>query len=295
MDKIKVLWMNNGDKSLNDFCQNVDSFGIDLQTCSDMGKFRMHLSDDNFKKWQAVIVNVDYKVSDKKKKIIRKVNNLDDGIRQIIRENCIPCFLVTDNEKVNPAVKAAFKSFAKEYFLLQESERLFAKIESEVSKSPEMRIRKKYSIICGYCKKPRLIKLLLKLETNDNFIQADTTIPNECRKMLEWVRDDTFLRDLELPNNVREKVEKRVRTRIFASTYGELELNQFSNAIDCTDSDTIPEYVKRSFHHCCTITQTGSHNTPIDHLIGLNKVPYVNKSLIYDLLNIIHWCAIHNL
>ena len=295
MDKIKVLWMNNGDEDLNVISKDACCVGICLQTCLNMGDFRKHLSNGNFKEWQAVMVNADYKLYVKReKKYIRKVNNLDDDIRQIIRENGIPCFVVTDNDKVNPAVKLAFKSFTKEFFLLQNSKYLFERIKSEVNEAPEMIIRKKYARICNYCTEYRLIKLLLKLEGNDDAIQADTTVPNECRKMLEWVKGETFFKSKNLSEHVIDRVEKRTRTHIEALTYGELDLNQFSNAIDCTNSEVIPEYVKRSFHHCCNITQPASHHTAIDQLIGLNKVPYVNKSLIFDLLNIIYWCANQN-
>ena len=292
MDKIKVLWMNNGGEVLNVISQDARCVGICLQTCLDMGDFKKHLSNGNFKEWQAVMVNADYKLYVKKEeKYRRKVNILDDDIRQIIRENGMPCFVVTDNEKVNSAVKLAFKSFTKEFFLLQDSKHLFESIKSEVDKAPEMIIRKKYARICSYCPESRLIKLLSKLEAKDNDIQADTTVPNECRKMLEWVKGETFFKSRNLPEDVIGRVEKRTRTHIEALTYGELDLNQFSNAIDCTSSEAIPEYVKRSFHHCCNITQPASHHTAIDQLIGLNKVPYVNKSLIFDLLNIIYWCA----
>ena len=217
-------------------------------------------------------------------------------IWQIIQDNSIPYFFVTGYEKViPPKIKLPFQFFTKEFYLLNDSEKLISRIKEEVNGLPERKVKNKYETVCKFCSSPRLIKLLTKLEENDKVIQSDTTVPNECRKMLEWIRDETFFRDMNLPQDVVKKINKRVQSSsIDASRYGELGLNQFSNAIDCTNSSIIPEYVKRSFHLCCSITQPASHNTTIDQLIGFNQAPYVNKSLIINLLNIIYWCATYN-
>lgn len=296
MDKIKVLWMNNGDESTNDFRLCAQNNDISLQTCQSMGELKKHLFNESLKEWNAILINVDYKTYDKKKnKYSRSVNCLNSDIWQIIQENCIPYFFATDYEKVIPQALLSFKSFTKDFFLLRDPECLISRIKEEVNGAPERKVKNKYAKVCEFCSNPRLIRLLIKLERNEKEMQSDTTVPNECRKMLEWIRDETFFQDMNLPKDVIEKVMKRVRsTSIDASYYGDLDLNQFSNAIDCTNSSIIPEYVKRSFHLCCNITQPASHNTPIDQLIGFNQAPYVNKSLIVNLLNILYWCAIQN-
>jgi hypothetical protein len=70
--------------------------------------------------------------------------------------------------------------------------------------------------------------------------------------------------------------------------------------------DIVPIHVQRCFHSCVTIANNGDHQIPkesakeyearisnplyVQKQIGENA-PYLNKALIYDLLNIIYWCA----
>ena len=101
-------------------------------------------------------------------------------------------------------------------------------------------------------------------------ILTDTSIPNRCRQMLEWVKD----------------------SNIFESELKGLSLNDFSRYMG--NAINLPEYVKRSLHACVSTSNQGSHFTDTTKMISGGDAPYLTKSLIYDLLNILDWCASQN-
>ena len=59
MNKIKVLWMNNGDENLAHFVEGANIFNIDISTCSSMAAC-MESIDDACKNWDVVMINETY-------------------------------------------------------------------------------------------------------------------------------------------------------------------------------------------------------------------------------------------
>ena len=292
MDKIKVLWMNNGDENLLDYIGDTSHYNISITACDDVAECK-ELLEEKANEWDAIMLNADFVREIKKnKKVlkIRGINKYDDIIPQI-KSACMPLFVVTDNEKLASMAKFIHKSYAPQIYKLKETQKLFANIVEDVSNNPEFRIRKKYSVVCEYCKNPHLMNLLLKLEKGSVDFPKDTTIPNECRDVLEWIKVNSPLNGKAIPYKIMKMIDKEITcpSDFHCDTYDELTLNEFSRAVDKTNN--IPEYVKRSFHRCCSVSNEGSHLSEIDDLIGKNKVPYVNATLIYDLLNVIYWCA----
>ena len=294
MESIKVLWMNNGDDSLSHFIDDAKDYDIDIDVCRSMKECYGKLNA-NIDKWNAIIVNADCRLDFEKPKI----SNLPTAIKEL-RKKCgdIPRFVALDKEKPNFNDKTRLEVLDsgenEEYYLLQPSAAsLFEAIKNKVFNNPEAVVKRKYAILCGFCSSPHLVPLLQVLEGNRQIMPA-TAVPNECRKLLEWTQKNSLFTGRKLPVSIKDHLNWPVRkdNGKTCETYDELTLNNFSKAINRTTY--IPEYVKRSFHHCCEITQDGSHHNEIDDLLSREKVPYVNKSLIYNLLNILHWCAMQN-
>ncbi len=292
MDKIKVLWMNNGDESLLDYIGDTSCFNIMLTTCHNVADCERILKDKH-KEWNAIMLNADFKRKTKKDGIKRSINRYDDIIPKI-NEACLPLYVVTDNEKLASLTKYIHREYAKTIYLLNEKQLLFGKIVEDVNNTPEFKIRQKYNVVCNYCENPHLINLLVKLEKGSMDFPKDTSIPNECRTILEWIRNNSPFKGKVIPYRIMKIIDKEIEdaSDFYCDTYDQLTLNDFSRAIDKTIS--VPEFVKRSFHRCCSVSNEGSHLSPIDVLIGKNEAPYVNISLIYDLLNVLYWCSSQN-
>ena len=52
----------------------------------------------------------------------------------------------------------------------------------------------------------------------------------------------------------------------------------------------IPIYIQRSIHSLVAITNPGSHRTVTDDDVAKGRAPYLLRSLIFEMLNVLHWC-----
>ena len=53
----------------------------------------------------------------------------------------------------------------------------------------------------------------------------------------------------------------------------------------------VPLYIQRSFHSCVEISNNGSHREEVFNAIRSGKAPFLVRSTVFDLLNILQWCA----
>ena len=87
MDKIKVLWMNNGDESLLDYIGDTSHYNISITACDDVAECK-ELLEEKANEWDAIMLNADFVREIKKnKKVlkIRGINKYDDIIPLIIQ------------------------------------------------------------------------------------------------------------------------------------------------------------------------------------------------------------------
>ena len=56
--------------------------------------------------------------------------------------------------------------------------------------------------------------------------------------------------------------------------------------------EIIPVYIQRAIHSCVEITNPGSHRSETDSDVRDNKAPYLVRSLIYNMLDILYWCRL---
>lgn len=132
-------------------------------------------------------------------------------------------------------------------------------LEEELEKE-RSKYLKSYREVCDYCKEESLKRLLIKLEKDE--ISDDFTIFNEVRQLLEWIQK---------------------QSPAYLNKYKDIStLNLYSREI--SNDHQIPEYIKRSFHTCTSLGNRGSHYNKREHS------PYLAKSVIYSLLNILYWC-----
>ena len=128
---------------------------------------------------------------------------------------------------------------------------------------------------CGEETEKRLLILLYKITVEN--IRNNPAFLNDMRKTLEDIM--AALKRLNYPYFAEAK---------------EHTLNSFSYYIDKETNE--PEYIKRAFHTLGRIVQEGSHsqnvNAPkftVDHDVLNSKAPYLLRSCIYELCNILIW------
>jgi len=283
MDKIKVLWMNNGDEDLLKYVSIGKNYNMEITTCKCMTDCRHYLADKN-NRWDAVILNAEIKNFPDEKP---NVTNLYKAVDVIKNRKAIPWFLVTTKGIRNKAVILGVLSDKERYYnIMTEYKELFEVIRIKVSSSPHNYVLDKYADVCSFCNHPDLVKLLENLEFPPKEMEKNVTIPNTCRGLLEWLETSEIFKKYNLSY-------KDISYRLEEKRQHEIELHKK----DKNKMITIPPHITRSFHFCCEVANDGSHEkgmTLTKKSIRDGRVPYLNKSLILNLLNILHWCALQD-
>ena len=287
MGNIKVLWMNNGEERLQSYVNEASLNGIDITTCKNPADYK-HQLECYAHEWDALMLNYDYLGKDERRqREFRLQNHLND----LYKDKSKPTFVVTDNEVPGPFARHDCNLLDLIFYQLSDSNKLFSNIKEEVEKrsSPEYIVRQKYGAVCDFCHEPFFMKLLVEFNSGDKRFQTDTGICNSCRQVLDWIKNEGVF-----PCSLQEQMKTLINAEedfidIRQKSLVELKLSEFSTVLNRISG--VPGYVKRSFHRCSSVCNEGSHYLDTIKLIKDNRVPYLNISLVYDLLNILYWCA----
>lgn len=114
-----------------------------------------------------------------------------------------------------------------------------------------------------------LLTLLFDITVNGENKNSD--LFNKMRKILEDVMT----------------VLERNEYSYFNETKEDKSLNNFSRYIG--NEKSTPIYIRRAFYTLTSITQNGSHNMEVEKDVRDSKAPYLLKSCLYELCNILTW------
>jgi hypothetical protein len=293
MDKIKVLWMNNGDESLWSFVTNSNLQKLNIVVCNTTKECKNKLHKDN---WDAIILNAEPKRMETE---IPQIKNLRDVYIDLLKVCNSPIFVVTANESIKRIDKGLARNLSgnRFYELQKSSSQLYEDIKEEVQSNEDFQIRKKYEEIYDF---------YLSIE--------DSKSDSLLMKLLKGLYTNDFDKDPLVPANVRLVLDK---VMTYLTNEGILQEAKFngSNLSECSTelgrkSNIVPCHVQRCFHSCVVIANNGNHQIPeeteksyknrignplfVHRQITSCQAPYLNKALVYDLLNILYWCATIN-
>jgi len=122
---------------------------------------------------------------------------------------------------------------------------------------------------CGEKTWKSLLEVLYKITVVN--IKSDSKLLNEMRKILEDIRE----------------VLEQYRYSYFAETKEEISLNNLSRYIG--NDKNVPVYIQRAFHTVTSVTQNGSHRSEADFDVSWSRAPYLLRSCLYELCNILIW------
>ena len=153
-----------------------------------------------------------------------------------------------------------------------DDEKLCQDIVSAIEESPIRRIKTKYSDLFAWLKSPiyeEILSILLIVENGDN---TNADIFNKVRKILDWIMT-------ELNSYGLLTIE-----------FNGSNLNECSRFLASNElQDYIPQYIQRQIHSCSTIANEGSHRRVSDEDVKSGKAPYLIRSTVFELLNILVW------
>lgn len=130
------------------------------------------------------------------------------------------------------------------------------------------------------------------LSAAKDYFKVDSNTYVRLFKLIQKIIYQRIVNNQKLLNEIRKMLEIMVVPRLKNLCYIPNDLT----ALNTISRDYIkkeercPEYIKRSFHSIVSITQEGSHGeTTIDVDVSKGQAPYLLRSCLYDLLNIIIW------
>ena len=122
---------------------------------------------------------------------------------------------------------------------------------------------------CGEETWRRLLKVLHEITIHN--VKNNPALFNDMRKILEDMM--LFL--------------KKCEYSYFERNEDKISLNKLSVYIG-KDSN-IPEYIQRAFHTLDRVVQDGSHSERVDCDVANSRAPYLLRSCVYELCNILIW------
>lgn len=272
--KIKVLWVD--DEPNDDFMNEAYEEGLDLDNVICVEDGIANLKDPQ-KSYDAIILDGNCRIKHDMNEQ-PSLNALRDAIAQLLEMHTdIPWFVYTAaNYEGKDALKYMIKdrTYDDRPFYVKSADRyvMYAHIKNAVSNMPTTIVKKKYADVLKLYSGEDLLQLLLRRDKED--ISSAVDIPNKVRGVLDWVM--AHLNEIGM----------------LPVLFTKSNLNDCSRCLGSMDNDIIPVYIKCCFEHCVRVSNEGSHHElPTYQLLSKGKAPYLNESLIVDLLNILHWCG----
>lgn len=273
MSKYKVLWIDDKWEELDSFkdvCELPEN-GLEIETASNAEE-GIRLFENKLEEWSGVVV--DAKLP-KDKKSIDRLDGLTyclDRINKLSSKREVPHYIFTGQPDTASGTAFAEQYEGRYYEKDKDEAKLIADIKRNAEKLPEIQIIHKHQ------------------DVFDNWPESQ----HELLRILKVIEDEDWQNNSTL-NDIR-KVFSDVMERLYKCGYCTIKHNG-SNLAECSKMlgsahmrDFIPVFIQRSIHTCVEVTNPGSHRTDTDSFVKFGKAPYLLRSLIFDMLNVLYWC-----
>ena len=268
---LQVLWVD--DMPSDAFINEAFKYGLSLTVCTSVNG-GIQLLKDKSKVWDAIILDANCKLTDNEQEQ-PSLKALKEAMNQLIHMRTdIPWFVYTGGdyegvEHLEYMIKERSYDDRLYYEKPKQRYELFDNVKKAVEANSSYIMRQKHSAVCSFYTDADLVDLLLKQDNED--FDTDTSIPNRVRQIIEWIMryfDGRGLLSIPFTGTNIAKC---------SSSLGEIP-------------QLVPIHVARSMHFCVEVCNNGSHGDEIIANIAGGEAPYLNKSLILNLLNILQWC-----
>lgn len=272
MNKYKVLWIDDQYELLSELMERCEIVhGFEISKCR-FAKEGMDIFEKHLEEWSAVILDAKVLMES-----LNEIPNLDgltycrDRINELKPKRYVPMFVFTGQPDL--ISNDIFESMVKKYYSKgDDDDQLIEDIISAADQLEETRIIHKHQTVFDVWPESKhdLIRILKVLENED---WQNNSVLNDIRKIM----DDVMIRLYE---------------KGFCSVkHDGSNLNACSKDIGQTYMEQIiPVYIQRSVHSLVSITNPGSHRSKTDADVAAGNAPYLIRSLIYEMLNVLCWC-----
>lgn len=269
--KLNVLWVD--DMPTNEFLDEAFEYGLSITSAKSVNT-GLSLLKDKSAVWDAIILDANCKITEDEQEQ-PSLKALKAAINQLVHMRTeIPWFVYTGGdyegvEHLEYMIKERPYDDRLYYEKPKQRYELYDNIKKAVNDSEAYLVRQKYADVCNFYKDYDLVKLLMEYNSDD--FDTDTSVPNRVRQIIEWI-----MRYLEGKGLLPIPFTGANIARC-SVVLGEIH-------------QLVPIQVARSLHFCVDICNDGSHDMEVSANIVSGDAPYLNKSLILNLLNILQWC-----
>lgn len=278
MSKYRILWIDDKWEDMISFkevCELPEN-GFEVVTSTNaeegMEKFEKHLEE-----WSGVIL--DAKVFKSPASQVDKLDGLTYSIKKIhelAHIRYVPYYIFTGQPDLASGTAFAEEHEGQYYEKDKDEDRLIQDIKKNADVMYETQIRHKYQIVFDTWP-----------ESEHDLMRILKALENE-----EW-QNNSLLNDIR---KIMSDVVSRLYERGFCSVK-----HDGSNLAACSYAlgqrymeELIPVHVQRCIHSLVEVTNPGSHRTEIDSDVASGKAPYLIRTLIYEMLNVLCWGKVLN-
>ena len=279
--RYNIIWIDDDCDKYEEFILNALGEGIKIEAFK-YGKKGIEALCNRIEAWDGVILDVKC-LYDENDKLAGAGNfyKVRDELLDIKREkrSDIPYFVYSAQPDLigNELFEASLngrKLYNKGKD--QDADALLKDIKIEAEKLPETQIRHKYLSFISDDRFQRieaeLIKILTAVENDET---NDPNVIMGCRQVLNWIMP--YLHET---------------VGVLQRAFNESNLSECSMFLGQKEmSNLVPIYIQRSLHSCVDVSNNGSHRVEVFNAVKDGKAPFLTRSTVFELLNILSWCA----
>lgn len=274
MSKYKILWIDDKWKELESFkdvCELPEN-GFEIVACTNAEE-GMEIFESHLEEWSGVIL--DAKVFKGRSDEVDRLAGLQysvSRIQELWHKRKVPYYIFTGQPDTSSGTAFAEQYEGLFYEKDKDEERLIADIKRNADELVNTQIIHRHQAVFDIWpeSKKELLNLLKLIDAED------------------WQHNSFFV-------DIR-KVLSDIMYRLCDCGYCFVE-HDGANLADCSRAlgspnmtDIIPVYIQRSLHTCVEVSNPGCHRTECDSAVKEGRAPYLIRSLVFDLLNILYWC-----
>ena len=274
MNKYKILWIDDQYELLSELMERCEVInGFDITKCR-FAKEGMKTFESHLEEWSAVVLDAKVLMES-----LNEVPNLSglrycrDRINELKPRRYVPMFVFTGQPDL--ISNETFENMVDKYYSKgDDDDQLIEDIIFAADQQEDTQIIHKHQIVFDTWPESKhdLLRILKVLEKED---WQNNSVLNDIRKIMNDIM--YRLNDCGLCTVQHDGSNLNACSVMLCYPYME---------------KIIPVYVQRAIHTCVAITNPGSHRTKTDADVKDNKAPYLIRSLIYNMLDILYWCRL---
>lgn len=274
MSRYKVLWIDDQWEDFISFKERCEEPENDFEmVCATNSEQGMKIFEDHLEEWSGVILDAKVFVSSKSEvDRLKGMQNSIEKINELKSQREVPYYIFTGQpDLISSSIFA--EQYEGRYFEKdRDEEKLIAAIKQNADKLINTQIIHKHQAVFD-CWPERTKDLLEILKALEKQSWNDRVLFNAIRLMMEDV------------------MERLCQCGYCNVDFNNSNLNECSRMLGKPDmSGIIPVYIQRDIYLCVSVTNDASHRLKVDSDIRNNLAPYLLRSIIYSMLDILYWC-----